>query len=242
MYRGLPERFHAPFDTFESEIPIYEKKLQVALQKFDFATNTDGNAIEQILKDGRLKGIVETGTSNGELDIGLRKQATSELFGLYDDVEDLKPNEFEKYGYLGTADRARSLYGDCRIVFKKENLWDRTTFTVGDSLEAVVNGGYKTPSKVSDPKIVSFSKDPFTADMPDLNEVSLKHIQKAFDSIEEYGHFNGVISSEDYVELQFHGDVTLDDIDHIEVPKKCKNLSMIQKIAEQKGVKVKVTR
>lgn len=240
LYRGLPEKYHAPFDTFEAETPKYEKQLAEAFKKFDFATNTDSKAIEQILKDGKLKGIVETGTSNGENDVRLRKRATEELFNFFE-VDDLEPAEFEKYGYLGTADRAK-MYGDCRIVFKKDNLWDRTTFTVGDSLEAVVNGGYKTPSKVSDPKIVSFSKDPFTPDMPTVNETAIKNIQKAFDSIEENGYFKGVINNQDYVELQFHGDVTLADIDHIEIPQGSKNLAEILETAEKKGVKIKVKR
>ncbi len=241
MYRGLPEEYHAPFDTYEAEIPKYEQQLATALKKFDFASNTDSKAIEQILKDGKLKGTVETNTSNGELDVDLRKRATGELFGLYEDVEGLEPSEFEKYGYLGTADRAK-MYGDCRIVFKKDNLWDRTTFTVGDSLEAHMNGGYKTPSKVSDPKIVSFSKDPFTADQPDINVIALRNTQKAFDSIEEHGYFKGVINNEDYVELQFHGAVTTSDIAYIEVPKDCENLVEILEIAGEKGVKVRVVK
>lgn len=239
LYRGLPEKYHAPFDTFEAETPKYEQQLSKAFEKFDFATNTDSKAIEQILIDGRLKGTVETNTSNGELDVSLRKRATGELFGLWDDAEELEAGEFEKYGYIGTADRAK-MYGDCRIVFKKDNLWDRTTFTVGDSLEAVVNGGYKTPSKVSDPKIVSFSKDPFTQDQPSLNEMAIRNIQKAFDSIEEHGYFKGVINNEDYVELQFHGAVVLEDIAYIEVPQKSENLAEILEIAEEKGVKIKV--
>lgn len=238
MYRGLPQKFHSPFDTFEAETPKYEKQLSTAFEKFDFATNTDSKAIEQILKDGKLKGIVETGTSNGELDVDLRKRATESLFSFFD-VDDLDPSEFEKYGYLGTSDRAK-MYGDCRIVFKKDNLWDRTTFTVGDSLEAVVNGGYKTPSKVSNPKIVSFSTDPFSPDMPDVNETAIKSIQKAFNSIEEHGYFQGVINNQDYVELQFHGSVTLDDISYIEIPQSSKNLTEILEIAEAKGVKIKV--
>lgn len=239
MYRGLPEEYHKPFDTFEEETPKYEKQLSTAFEKFDFSSNTDSNAIEQILKDGRLKGTVETHTSNGELDVDLRKRATSELFGLWDDVDSMEDKEFEKYGYLGTADRAK-MYGDCRIVFKKDNLWDRTTFTVGDSLEAHVNGGYKTPSKVSDPKIISFSKDPFTPDQPDINEIAIRNIKKAFDSIEEHGYFKGVINNEDYVELQFHGTVLLDDISYIEVPQSSANLADILAIAEEKGVKIKV--
>ena len=239
-YRGLPERFHDPFDTFEAEISKYESQLATAFDKFDFATNTDSNAIEQILKDGKFKGIVETGTSNGELDIDLRKRATEGLFSFFD-IDDLDPSEFEKYGYLGTADRAK-MYGDCRVVFKKENLWDRTTFTVGDSLESYVNGGYKIPSMVSNPKIVSFSTDPFSPDMPDINNTAIKSIQKAFDSIEENGYFKGVINNQDYVELQFHGAVTLDDVAYIEIPQSSGNLNEILKIAESKGVKIKVKR
>lgn len=239
FYRGFPEEYHEPFDVFEAEIPKYEQQLSKAFEKFDFATNTDGKAIEQILRDGRLKGTVETNTSNGELDVDLRKRASEDLFGLWDVSEELEASEFEKYGYLGTADRAK-MYGDCRIVFKKENLWDRTTFTVGDSLESHVNGGYKAPSKVSDPKIVSFSKDPFTVEDPSINDVAIKNIQKAFNSIEEHGYFKGVINNEDYVELQFHGAVLTDDIAYIEVPQKCENLAEILEIAEEKGVKIKV--
>lgn len=240
--RGLPKKYHAPFDTFESEIPKYEKQLSNAFKKFDFATNTDSIAIEHILKDKKFKSFVETKTTNGYKDLTMRKDATKQLFSLWDDELELGVSQFEKYGYLGKADRAKSLYGNCRIVFKKEKLWDRTTFTVGDSLESLNDGSRKIPSLVSKPKIVSNGTNIFSENMPDINNTVINAIQKRFDSIEENGYFQGMMNAEDYVELQFHGEITLDDIAYIEVPKSSKNLDVIQELAKKYKVKIKVTR
>lgn len=240
LCRGLPQKYHAPFDTFERETPKWMSQMSTALKKFDFATNTGGNAIVNILKDGKYKSIMETKTSNGHNDIKMRKNATTRLFSLYDDVDELKPSEFEKYGYLGTAERARNLYGDCRIVFKKDNLWDRTTFTIGDSLAGLDSGANRVPSFVSNPNIVSLGTVPFFEDMPSFNDTVINAFQEAFDSIEKHGYFNGQTSNQDYVELQFHGDITLDDIDYIEVPKNNKNIAEIQRIASEKGVEIRV--
>lgn len=238
LYRGLAKEFHKPFDTFIKETPKYLKQLKNAFGKFDFSSNTDEKSICKILRDGHVKSIVETKQSNGYEDVEMRKSLTNRLFGIYGD-ENLEDNEYEKYGYLDNADRAK-MYGNCRIVYNKEKIKDRTTFTIGDSLEAYTTGGWRIPSKITNPSIVSFNTNPFSADQPEINDAIIQNIQDSFNQIERKGSFNGGINNDDYVELQFHGDVTLEDIDYIEVPKKNPLTHVIVEMAQRKGVKIKL--
>ena len=239
-YRGLPSEYWEPFDTYLANVPKYEKQLENAFKKFEFASNTDSKAVEKVLRDGEYKSYAQTGKTNGDASDYFRKSATEDLFGLYDGVDDFDPSDFEKYGYLGKAKRAENLYGNNRIVYKKDNLWNRTTFTVGDSANALHVGTPVTPTKVSKPSVVSYTKDPFKADSPHDNEVIAKAIEKTFKSIEENGYFRGVTSSQDYVELQFHGKITTNDIEYIEVPEDVENLDEILKLAKKRGVKIKI--
>lgn len=218
-------------DAFEKETPQYEKALRDAVLREDFSIRTTSADVERILADGRIKTQIETGASNGYLDVERRKRTTEELFAGGDNLS-LNSDEYEVYGYLGNAPRAK-MYGDVRIVLNKDKLIDRTTLTVGDSLELLETGGDPMPTMAKEPSIISYGRI-FSESVPNAPQ-RLRDVRNDFKSISE----NGYLSGGNYVELQFHGGVTTNDISYIELSRKDGNAEAISKLAEEQGVKIK---
>ena len=219
------------FDAFEKEVPQYEKTLKDAAKREEFAHRTNSSDVINILQDGRMKSQIETGTSHGYLDIDKRKRATSQLFAGSEPIS-VSDSEYEIYGYLGNAPRA-NMYGNTRIVFKKRNLFDRTTLTVGDSLELIETGADPMATLAGDPKFVSYGRV-FSDSIPNAPQ-RLEDVRRDFESIEK----NGYLSDGGYIELQFHGGVTTEDIEYIEMSRSDANADKIEKLAEMRGVKIK---
>lgn len=189
----------------------------------DFCMRVPSEVLKTILDDGRFKNQFETMTSQGVLDLTIRKQATNALFG--SDTTKLKDSEFEKYGYLGPKDttfdymeakHCPSLYGAIRITFKKSSLQRRTTFTVDDSLrhaldEAIIAGDVNNPrigglEDRKTPKLIG----------------RLKALKKEGELAKIAADFNRTMGelfdNPRYIELQYHGDVTTKDIEKISIP------------------------
>ena len=219
-------------NAFEKEIPSYMDGVRSAIQQHEFTTTTDSSAVMHILEDGRFKTQIETGESHGYKDIQMRKRAADELFAFGERL-DIPDTDYEVYGFLGNAPRAK-MYGDCRIVLKKENMISRTTMTIGDSLELVQEGLSPFASRVDDPNITSMGNSIFSHSVPNAPQ-RLQDIQRDFASIAQ----NGYLASGNYIELQYHGGVTLDDIDYIEISRRDINADAIDKLAEMNGVRIK---
>ena len=211
------------------------QQVEEAMEKFDFSTKTDSQSVLNILKDGRFKSQIETGASHGVLDIDKRKKTTSRLFTMYEETG-FSEDAYEIYGYLDNAPRA-SMYGDCKLVLKKQNLMQRTTFTTGDSLELIACGSDPFASLASRPSFSSWGQSVFSESVPNAPE-TLDWIRKEFSSIAETGH----LRSGNYVELQFHGGVSVEDIDYISLSRNTPNAKEIEELAQKEGVKVKWTK
>ena len=173
----------------------------------------DADVLSKILDDGRFKTQFETNTSRGALDQDFRMEATETLFGA--DVDKLEPRDFEKYGYLGSSDLKKdfegnyaSQYGDIVVRFKKENLVDRTTITVGDSLGANLIG-----VPVTKPSALAFPAHKLEREI----RASIRTGGNAFVEIFEENDItdvNQIIEdfNDIYFELQYHGDLEISDI------------------------------
>lgn len=229
-WSSVPSQVKA-IEEFEKEIPEYMKTAKEALEKYDFATRTDSEAIANILKDGRFKTQIETGASNGYKDVKMRENATNQLFA-YGEKLDVKKEQYEVYGYLDNASRAK-MYGGCRVVFNKKELYDRTTFTFGDSLEMIQTGVDPMASYANNPQIFSYGTKIFSHSVPNAPS-RLDEIRGMFGALKE----TGTLGLGNYVELQFHGGVTTNDISYIEVPKKSVNAEEIKELAAERGVKI----
>ena len=186
-------------------------KLREVIANADFGMNvprvdSHGNEVFDKLFSSHFKSQIETGTGNGMVDVYSRKQATKSLFG--SDITKMKPIEFEKYGFLMDKDiLAQSKsgiangywnYGDgIQIRFKKNRVI--ATFTTCDSL-----GSGLTPSLVTDPRTSSF------ASVDRILRKTANHAS-VIESTRTY--------ASSYIELQYHGNLTLDCIESIFIPK-----------------------
>lgn len=187
--------------------------------------------LPKIIESGKFKTQFETNTSGGALSTSLRELTSKNLFGWEDRPTDAG---FEKYGYLRagsfkdevlSGDFGVSQYGDASITFKKKNLMDRTTLTFGDSLDADGAYGEITPTKVNDFDVrhsarrmsswATTDEDWQKLDDNVSDFTQMSNIQKN-EFLMGDGISDGKISMH-YTELQFHGDLTVDDIDTISI-------------------------
>ena len=110
----------------------------------------------------------------------------------------------------------------------------RTTFTVGDSLELIASGADPFASLASKPSFSSWGQSVFSESIPNAPQ-QLDRIRGDFSSIAKTGH----LSNGNYVELQFHGGVSVEDIDYISLSRNVPNAKEIEELAQKAGVKVK---
>lgn len=208
----------------DSDIQMVNDFMKEFINNNDFCMRVPSRVLKTILDDGRFKNQFETHSSQGFLNLTIRKQATNALFG--SDTVKLKDREFEKYGYLGSKDTTfdymqaahrPNQYGRIRITFKKSSLQKRTTFTIDDSLdnalhEAIVAGDVNNPriGGIEDRKVSRI-----IAGLKDLKEKgTLTKTAADFNST-----MIELFRGPHYVELQYHGDITTKDIEKISIPR-----------------------
>ena len=168
----------------------------------------EGNAdvIDKIFSSW-FKNQIETGTSKGAVNKALRKRASRTLFGTSIETAAV---DYERYGFLMDRDilaQAKSItagqywsYGDgIQVRFKKDKVI--ATFTMDDSLDF---HDKMRPSLCSDPKISSFMPDKKIA-------TSSVNTKSAIDATRELTKY--------YIELQYHGKLTLDCVESVFIPK-----------------------
>lgn len=220
---------------------LYKKEANVKkimsdlFDRTDFAVDIKTEYLENVFDRGLLN-TFQTGTSGGykgsSKTIGpiesdhLRLCASHNMFfskssGLkcHDKKtiytkQQLKREEYEKYGHLVDKDKAYSLinqltwYGNCIVRLKKDNVKDRTTWTYNDSLSVDCQ-----PSRVNNPSSVSFDKLLEKAGKKDVQPVSQSSIHPFDDFVQNN-------APTFYIELQYHGKLTKDDIESIVLKKK----------------------
>lgn len=125
--------------------------IEATLDQHRFAMRVNSEKSKYILQkifggEG-FKNIQETGEGYGLSDVDYRTRVSEELFGtppqdMFDGIED---TDYERYGYLADKDIKKEVvgrdgidmrvnqYGKNIIVFNKDKLAERTTFTLGDS-------------------------------------------------------------------------------------------------------------
>ena len=189
----------------------YAEKLVELFENSDFGmnvprTNDRGDDVIAAIFGSHFKNQMETKTGEGLVDVAYRKRASETLFGTK--LAKTKDAEFEKYGFLMDKDMYKQAtsgiadqywrYGDgVQVRFKKDMV--KTTFTIGDSLEAGL-----TPSYTSDPKVVSSRN-------AHINRVlALTETKSAAEATRSLGT--------SYIELQYHGDLTPDMVESVFIP------------------------
>lgn len=195
------------------------------------------DVLRSIVNDGRFKNQFETKTSSGLYDRNSRKEATRIMFNA--DINGMKPKDFEKYGYLFKGDAFADMmdgrvesYGDIIVEFKKKNVANRTTYTVGDSLWTAGGKGTMLPTKIGESGFAWDVSDSSIAKyMGELDGKDFTHM--------EFRRSAGA----SYVEAQYHGDLLLSDIDHVVLNPllfKQDDLADLIEELQEKKIKVKI--
>lgn len=207
----------------------YDELLTDLVDKNEFRMRIpadDAKTIKAIINDGQIKNQFDTQTSKGALDNELRKKASIKMYGIKGEVEG---SDLEKYGYLGSADilkddkGAVKNYGSGIVTLKKSAMMERTTITEGDSLATFRMGENRIrPCKVTEINSMACSDHAFDASgnylkdkIKEIDEISEK---KRADVNSFSRLFGGTKNG--YLELQYHGDLTLQDIESICLDKK----------------------
>ena len=219
-------------DTAKNHKGEIERLMRKLFDEHDLGMNIDDTTLEPVLNSW-FKNTFETGSSggykgssktSGKIETGhARLGAAHRLFGLGKDLanDQLSRHEYEKYGNLLDHDIVSSMshntarqYGNIEIRFKKDKVI--ATWTAGDSL-----GERFQPSLVSDPKSCSFDNLYNTPDNDGIQTHDLAKFKRDH------------ISS--YLELQYHGDLTIDCVESLTFPYDLKepSRSKFLKVAEK---------
>lgn len=195
-----------------------EANMKMLFQQHDLGMHIDDDILEKVFTS-HFKNTFETGSSGGycgpclNADGSIKQShyrlgAAHNLFGLgsTDKANQLKIGQYEKYGNLLDHDKLREFkshnpatqYGNVTVRFKKDKVV--CTWTAGDSL-----GETYQPSLVTDPKAVSYD---------DMSERKLPKLGTDTSNMANFRDNN--IRS--YLELQFHGDVTIDCVESLTYP------------------------
>lgn len=217
-----------------------EELMRKLFDEHDLGMNIDDDTLESVLNSW-FKNTFETGSSGGYVGSSKttgkissshgRLSAAHKLFGLGKDLDadQLERHDYEKYGNLldhniveSMAHNTARQYGNVEVRFKKDKVI--ATWTAGDSL-----GERFQPSLVSDPRSCSFDdlyNTPMSSSVQtsDLAKFKRDHISS-------------------YLELQYHGDLTIDCVESLTFPYDLKDpsrsryLSVAQKW-KAKGAKI----
>ena len=230
-------RYGSKAKQYKAEIEELMRKL---FDEHDLGMNIDDDTLEAVLNSW-FKNTFETGSSGGYVGSSKttgkissshgRLSAAHKLFGLGTDLDadQLARHDYEKYGNLldhniveSMAHNTARQYGNVEVRFKKDKVI--ATWTAGDSL-----GERFQPSLVSDPRSCSFDdlyNTPMSSSVQtsDLAKFKRDHISS-------------------YLELQYHGDLTIDCVESLTFPYDLKDpsrsryLSVAQKW-KAKGAKI----
>lgn len=176
---------------YKKTVESYSDAVEKACEEGTPCIQIDGGYISSLLDSGRFKSSVELHAIPDAHD---RHRILYEkaMFGA---PKELDPSQRVIYGHM-SHDSVRGWaneYGDVRVNLKRSRIADRTSVYTGDTM------AYKGHS-------------PFMlGDKPDVLNIHPGDL-KVYKNATEY------MGSLDYLELQFHGGVTLEDIDTIWIP------------------------
>lgn len=268
------------FDAYEAEyfnafvqkeqipavaVAIFTDFLKKVIDAADLCIRVPISVLPSIIRDGRIKNVMETGTGATMGGASVRKEMTNILFGC--NVDELAPNEYPNFGYLGTKNKMLEIfesdlgfhYGDALITLKRENLFDRTTMCIGDTVDF---GAFKyvMPTLLSHPRFTcagwmlhpGVTEDKSLRTLPGVYKlhVLLKAIleeELTVNNFHKMGElFDKICTGFEFFELQFHGGISFPgDVEKVDCYNVWdnENTDMLKQITEQlkpAGIEVKV--
>lgn len=208
-------------------------------EKNDFCMRLNKNVLP-LIAQSKFMNQFETGSVPLGLTFNQRRVVAKKMFTIPEDAEG---SEYEKYGFLGSKNPKDDFkddesftgdYGDSIVRFKKRNLMHRTTFTIGDSLFNCMHDDVRS-SPVINPQIASIQRGHVNEVIYGLNVVENANAEKSYLDIQ-------ALTRQKYVELQYHGNLTIDDVESVTFNKKTTNVnnSEVRKIIamlKERGIK-----
>lgn len=181
-------------------------------EKNDFCMRLNKNVLP-LIAQSKFMNQFETGSAPLGLTFNQRRVVAKKMFTIPQDAED---SEYEKYGFLGSKNPKDDFkddesftgdYGDSIVRFKKRNLMHRTTFTIGDSLFNCMHDDVRS-SPVINPQIASIQRGHVNEVIYGLNVVENANTEKSYLDIQ-------ALTRQKYIELQYHGNLTIDDVESV---------------------------
>lgn len=185
---------------------VVERFFCTLFENYDFCINYSSYSRDENIKNGYFKNSIEL-KNKTESYIQKRLKLGMRCFGC--DFYSLRPEELEKYGYLSDFKDDPSIkgYGDVKGKLNKKELWNRTTFTLGDS--------YATSGKTH----ACLVSNPTISAIPGVVNENYQVLNEIY-SLIQANELNGLPPVKicnklkantkshynlDYFELQFHG-------------------------------------
>lgn len=181
-------------------------------EKNDFCMRLNKNVLP-LIAESKFMNQFETGNAPLGLTFDQRRAVAKKMFTIPEDAEG---SEYEKYGFLGSKNPKDDFkddesftgdYGDSIVRFKKRNLMHRTTFTIGDSLFNCMHDNVRS-SPVINPQIASIQRGHVNEVIYGLNVVENANAEKSYLDIQ-------ALTRQKYIELQYHGNLTIDDVESV---------------------------
>lgn len=181
-------------------------------EKNDFCMRLNKNVLP-LIAQSKFMNQFETGSVPLGLTFNQRRVVAKKMFTIPEDAEG---SEYEKYGFLGSKNPKDDFkddesftgdYGDSIVRFKKRNLMHRTTFTIGDSLFNCMHDDVRS-SPVINPQIASIQRGHVNEVIYGLNVVENANAEKSYLDIQ-------ALTRQKYIELQYHGNLTIDDVESV---------------------------
>ncbi len=195
----------------DAQIKAFEQKLTELIQDSAYGMRIPAKYLNNCLADW-FKNQFEAGHSGGKMDKQKRAMAESRLFENKDLIMTNGMPEFEreKNGLAIDSDPITgnnppgTHYGSTIVRFKKDRLKGRVTYTLGDSL-SIFNSDKAPAGDVENPSLAGTRIEPIDIKnvlSKDINDI--KSFRKAIQG-----------ASCPYLELQYHGPLSMADVDSI---------------------------
>ena len=214
------------------EIQIIENFLKETVNESDFSVATHIECINSIIDQNQIKSSVQIdwdSIKNSKYDKQRidRRWATAEIFNV--DISELEASDYEKYGYLSCKDKRQDIedgsdvpfyYGNVIMNLEKENVLERTTLTIGDSLDNRWELGERsiTPTLANNPRITCIP-----GHSRRLAKLISQHIKSGSISPKHPNLIHKIKTKHldfSYIELQIHGELSFKkDVESIHIIK-----------------------
>lgn len=197
------QKLYAPrLENVMKRLPEMQQQFESILDQLEPMTRMTHSGLAGVLADGRFKSQVETGkTMAATKSIENRKKHDASLFG--------RGNVGAIYGYMGLRDGSSEdfmeehpliQYGEVAVTLKKQ-VRERTTVTIGDSLDESHYRADVIPTPLTKPQIHTQSSGSLVraaeSEIPLTPKNAAQHYKTG------------------YIEAQIHGGLKASDIDHV---------------------------